>query len=49
MRRAPGAKSAVPPHDPRMGRMFAVVFQVLFTTLPVNQFDRWPMGFPMMW
>lgn len=36
------------PDDPRMAQMFAVLFQVLFTDLPVRRWHRGPFGFPMM-
>jgi hypothetical protein len=37
---------ATGPDDPRVARMFAVLFQVLFTDQPVNRWDRGPFGFP---
>jgi len=39
---------ATGPDDPRVAQMFAVLFQVLFTDLPVNRWHRRPFGFPMM-
>ena len=39
---------ATGPDDPRVARMFAVLFQVLFTDQPVHRFDRGPFGFPMV-
>ena len=40
---------ATGPDDPRVAQMFAVLFQVLFTDLPVNRrFHRGPFGFPFM-
>ena len=39
---------ATGPDDPQVARMFAVLFQVLFTDQPVNRWDRGPFGFPVM-
>ncbi len=39
---------ATGPDDPRVGRMFAVLFQVLFTDQPVQRWNRGPFGFPGM-
>ena len=39
---------ATGPDDPRVAQMFNVLFQVLFTDLPVNRFHRRPFGFPFM-
>ena len=39
---------ATGPDDPRVGRMFAVLFQVLFTDQPVHHWNRGPFSFRMM-
>ena len=39
---------ATGPDDPRVAQMFAVLFQVLFTDLPVQRFHRGPFGFRLM-
>jgi hypothetical protein len=39
---------ATSPDDPKVGQMFAVLFQVLFTDQPVQHWPRGPFGFVRM-